>query len=142
MSKKLIELKKCPFCGGEARLTEFYESCDGRGDRHAKITCCKCEITMYLTFDEFYDAQKEFGYTGGYYSQNKAYWDGMHQKLIDKWNTRTPVDKMIERLEQQAQQYRRRCNEHVEKGFVAMGDKYLGKACSYEHAIEIIKELM
>ena len=92
-------LKNCPFCGGEAEMKEFYESCDGRGDRHAKITCCQCETIMYLTFNEFYDAEKEFGYTGGYYSQNKAFWNGMHQKLIDKWNTRKPMEKIVERLE-------------------------------------------
>ena len=52
-------------------------------------------------------------------------------------------NKIIVRLEQQAEQYHRR-----EKDFkninvtVQIHSKYFGKACSYEHAINIVKEEM
>ena len=88
----------CPFCGGEAELEKFYESCDGRGDRFAKIKC-RCGVIMELTFEEWGKAQDDFNYTGGYYSQNKAFWNGMHQRLIDKWNTRKPMERIVEQLE-------------------------------------------
>ena len=93
------KLLNCPFCNGEAELEEFYESCDGRGDRFAKIKC-KCGATMKLTVEEWGKAQDDFNYTGGYYSQNKAFWNGMHQRLIDKWNTRKPMERIVERLEE------------------------------------------
>lgn len=81
-----MKLKPCPFCGGEVELEEYYESTDGRQDRHAKIRCYKCDLKMGLTFDEFYQTQHDFGYTGGYYSKNEKFWNGMHQRLVDKWN--------------------------------------------------------
>lgn len=80
-----VDLKPCPFCGRIPIFHEYHETCDGRGDRHAHIEC-KCGIEMRLTSEEFYKAQDNFGYTGGYYSQNEEFWGGMHQKLIDKWN--------------------------------------------------------
>lgn len=84
MDKKL---KPCPSCGGEVELIKYYETCDGRGDKLPEIKC-KCGLKMTLTFDEFYKVRDDFNYVGGYYSNNKELWNGMHQRLIDKWNTR------------------------------------------------------
>jgi hypothetical protein len=91
----MSELKKCPFCGGEAVLVEMYESCDGRCDRFPRVKCTDCQAEVGLTFKEFTDATHEYGYTGGYYSQNKKVWDGIHQKVVDKWNNRKPVEYVI-----------------------------------------------
>lgn len=60
---------------------------------------------------------------------------------LEKWNTRKPVKKVLERLESQAKQYMHRAIEHEEKGFQLIADKNYSKACSYEHAIEIVKEV-
>lgn len=51
------------------------------------------------------------------------------------------IEKLIGRLEEQAEQYRRRGFEHEEKGYSAMADKYYGKQCSYLHSIEIVNQL-
>ena len=51
------------------------------------------------------------------------------------------IEKLIERLQEQAEQYRRRGYEHEEKGYSAMADKYYGKQCSYLHSIEIVNQL-
>ena len=51
------------------------------------------------------------------------------------------IEKLIGRLEKQAEQYRRRGFEHEQKGYSAMADKYYGKQCSYLHSIEIVNEL-
>lgn len=51
------------------------------------------------------------------------------------------IEKLIERLEEQAEQYRRRGFEHEEKGYSAMADKYYEKQCSYLHSIEIVNKL-
>lgn len=48
------------------------------------------------------------------------------------------VDKVVEELENQAKQYNRRAMELVNKSTEA-GIHNKGKACSYEHAIDIVK---
>ena len=55
-------------------------------------------MIMRLTTKEFVETENDYGYTSGYYSQNKKFWNGMHQKLIDKWNTRKPIEKIEQRL--------------------------------------------
>lgn len=51
------------------------------------------------------------------------------------------LKKIVERLEQQAEQYHRREKEYEDKNVtVQISKKYFGKACSYEHAIDIVKE--
>lgn len=50
------------------------------------------------------------------------------------------IDKIVEELKQQAEQYRHRAFEVEKKGLSALADKYYGKQCSYEHAIEIVKQ--
>lgn len=82
-----IDLKPCPFCGRIPIFHEYHETCDGRGDKWPYIICV-CKASMTLTSEEFYKAQDDFGYTGGYYSTNDKLWNAMHQRLIDKWNER------------------------------------------------------
>lgn len=90
-------LNHCPLCGREVILKEYYESTDGRSDEFAKIKC-ECGLELKLTFDEFYQVKKDFNYRGGYYSSNKEFWNGMHQRLIEKWNTRKPMDRIENKL--------------------------------------------
>ena len=60
-------------------------------------------------------------------------------KNIKAMPTAYSVDKVVEELKQQAEQYRHRGFEAEKKGFSTMADKYYGKQCSYEHAIKIVK---
>ena len=72
------ELKPCPFCGGEARVNERYRS--GTANRKMYwISCSACGISQ------------QHDNTSGYRYQSKA---------IDRWNTRKPIDKVIEQLEE------------------------------------------
>lgn len=59
--------------------------------------------------------------------------------MIENEPTAFDLDKVLEELKGQAEQYRRRAIEHEEKGFQLIADKNYSKACSYEHAIEIVK---
>ncbi len=97
-----LKLLNCPFCGGEAKLIEYKETVDGRGDKIARIRC-ECGSDLHLTAREFSKAEDDFGYKGGYYSENKKFWNGMHQRLIDKWNTRIPMANIVEKLKENSQ---------------------------------------
>lgn len=106
------KLLPCPFCGEEKNIyLEKYEHAAGERWR---IFCAECM------------AQIDRGY------------DQIQYGVIEAWNTRKPMDRIVEQLEQQAKQYKRRALELVEKSTEA-GIHNKGKACSYEHAIDIVK---
>lgn len=88
------ELKPCPFCDGEAELIRHRESTDGSRDDFAYIRCSSCKIKMFLTLEEYCKAEKDFEYTGGYYSQNNELWDGIHRRLVEKWNRRVSHERI------------------------------------------------
>lgn len=73
----------------------------------------KCELLNDMTID---------GYTKKY--------DGCPLKSVNQ---------IVDRLEQQVHQYKRRSHEVVDKNTEA-GIHNFGKACSYEHAVKIVKE--
>ena len=61
--------------------------------------------------------------------------------IICNQPTAYDVEKVVEQLEQQAEQYRQRGFEVEARMEIGsnMADKYYGKQCSYLHAIEIVK---
>lgn len=61
------------------------------------------------------------------------------KELLDDMPTAYDTEKVVEQLQQQANQYNRRALELVEKSTEA-GIHNKGKACSYEHAIEIVRK--
>ena len=81
-------LETCPHCGGKAVLTEFYESCDGRGDELPYAKCKDCDAEISLTYEELWKLDEDYNHTGGYRSNNKELLDAMHNKVIEKWNRR------------------------------------------------------
>lgn len=87
-----VFLNPCPFCGGKAVLTKMYESVDGLGDILPYIKCRDCQCEVSLTYEELWKIRDDYGYTGGYYSNNKSLLDALHGKVIDKWNTRSGKD--------------------------------------------------
>ena len=65
---------------------------------------------------------------------------GMTMKMVRDLPTAYDIEAVVKELEEQAKQYRRRADEYMEKGIVMFGDNNYGKACSYEHAIEIVRK--
>lgn len=62
-------------------------------------------------------------------------------EAVKLWNTRKPIKRIVERLEQQKQQYKRREDDAKNINMtIQISEKYYGKSCSYDHAIEIVKE--
>lgn len=69
----MSELKKCPFCGGEAELKKYYPPFSRRAIVTVKCTSCRCNSGEWRRSD----------------------------KAIESWNTRAyDVDKVVEQLEQ------------------------------------------
>lgn len=92
-------LKKCPCCGGEVTFHKFCESVDGRGNKLPSVTCV-CGLEMKMTYREYDKLCSEFNFKGGYISKNKRLCNAMNQNMIDKWNTRKPMNRIVEQLEE------------------------------------------
>lgn len=91
------------------------------------------------------DEEKELPLDAEKYHIDKNVVDGMKASLIAIKNivteqqTAYDVEKVVEQLEQQAEQYHRRADEYAQKGVDRQCEHMAGKACSYEYAIEIVK---
>ena len=72
------ELLPCPFCGEEAR----FRICDLKGYRGNYEYISRCD-----------NCNIKFKEDDVYQSNIKA-----RQKVIDKWNTRKPIDRIVEQL--------------------------------------------
>lgn len=110
------QLKKCPFCGGEAYL----ESSKVRKGYEAVVQCTCCIIAMEtITYDE----------------ENEAV-----QKAITAWNTRKPMGLIVERLEALRAEHEEREKDARLVGLTKHADLNGIKAYIYDDAIEIVKE--
>ena len=100
-----IKLLPCPFCGGEAKLEINREM----GGTQYQVLCTKCPTTV------------------------GRYWFWKKEDAINLWNTRKPIQEIVERLEK----------EKVGKMFVAgrSNGKTLQTGINYgiATAIEIVK---
>ena len=68
-----IKLKRCPFCGGEAKLEINREM----GGTQYQVLCTKCPTTV------------------------GRYWFWKKEDAINSWNTRKPMQEIVERLEEE-----------------------------------------
>lgn len=81
----MSELKRCPFCGGDCIYKTF--EVNDLGDEIPVIFCNWCKVVFKVENDSPYlNSQKTYEY--------------LEEKNIKAWNTRTPMDKVIERLEE------------------------------------------
>ena len=80
----MSELKRCPFCGGEATLTNKLSK-DEYGQRLWNVCCFGCA------------------------NRTSSYWD--KEIAIEAWNTRKPLERVIERLEEQAEECKKYWDE-------------------------------
>ena len=80
----MSEIKRCPFCGGEATLTNKLSK-DEYGQRLWNVCCFGCA------------------------NRTSSYWD--KEIAIEAWNTRKPLERVIERLEEQAEECKKYWDE-------------------------------
>lgn len=81
----MSELKRCPFCGGEAEIRVNHERIGNEGYKTKQVICKSCHL------------QTEPKICDGYY--NKYYTD---EEAVEAWNTRKPMDDIVERLEEES----------------------------------------
>ena len=108
----MSELKRCPFCGGEATLTNKLSK-DEYGQRLWNVCCFGCA------------------------NRTSSYWD--KEIAIEAWNTRKPLERVIERLEKE----RRLADEEKERCAMEslfQFDRAVGYSNGIFNAIELIKE--
>ena len=105
------ELKRCPFCGGEAELRKHI---NGRGLEQHYVECLNCDCDMNVST----------------YSYNTV------EEAIKVWNTRNPVDDVVEALEEELKKCEKEWSEL--NGFHC--DRAYERMTGYNHAIEIVKE--
>lgn len=63
----------------------------------------------------------------------------LKELVIDEMPTAYDIDKVIEQLQRQVEQYRRRAEGTKQRGYNSASYHNYGKAHSYEHALEIVR---
>jgi hypothetical protein len=110
------ELKKCPFCGGEAGIIENVKGDCNILYRAKQVKCMGCGIG---TDERICD-----GYYGLYCTD---------EEISEAWNTRKPVERILERLEEENM-------NRVDMACMTMDVFVDGQVSGLERAIEIIEE--
>jgi hypothetical protein len=110
------KLLPCPICGGNVDVAlmgsdiEWWSITRGKGkDR------CKCRLFMESSCFSSDESQE--------------YKEAAKQRMIECWNTRKPMERIVERLEQVAKDYADSSDEYGQ-----------GKYFSYSNAAEIVKK--
>lgn len=102
-----IKLLPCPFCGGEAMLTNQLAT-DEYGHKLWNVLCVKCD------------------------NGTSSYWDKNH--VVEKWNTRKPMQEIVEMLEGEMR--------NAMKDYKESSDIYdLGVYQAFKDAVKIVNEV-
>lgn len=113
-AKKTSELKPCPFCGGEVCLEIGYDDETPMEFWTIKSTKISGGCTCEDIFVESY-----------YFDEDGNEKEDAKQKLIKVWNTRKPIDDILEMLE-----------DMYQPCYLCREDR-----CAIDRAIEIVKEV-
>ena len=103
--EKTNSLLNCPFCGGEAKIDKTITNT-------VSVECTVCHASSRIILCTEGDIE---------------------QKAIEAWNTRKPIENMLERLEEQAEECRKYWQEFDDE------DSF-GGMNAYCDAVEIVKE--
>ena len=113
----MSELKKCPFCGGEAYLETIPNLASNE-----YVVCCENKECL-----GFYIG---YGDVGLYGTKDGA---------IKAWNTRKPVERILERLEEELRLADEEKERYARENQLQF-DSAKGYSTGIYNAIEIIKE--
>lgn len=107
------KLKPCPFCGGKATTSEF-EKIENMPNGWGWVGCRPCRVFM-----------------------NWSHGESGKKLAIEQWNTRKPMDRIVEQLEKWKQEADEQY-EDTDSELYKMAS--VGKYHAYKQAIEIVKE--
>lgn len=111
----MSELKCCPFCGGEVEV--------GLTNQHNKLFVVGCNTPMcYGNINHF---------TMVFVSKESA---------INTWNTRTPMDNIVEKLEEREKYLEKAMKESHENGHKFSEEKAMNERVAIRYAINIVKQ--
>lgn len=111
----MSELKRCPFCGGEAIPIRYRNG----WDEWWQVHCTNCHISQ----------------TGS--NRHKE------EEAVEEWNTRKPVDDVLERLEELYKYNAEQADIYMDANNAYMREKkemYMDRANCYGVAIRTVKE--
>lgn len=106
-------LKPCPFCGGEAGIRDLKIKIPYDGIAYF-VECCKCDVRGGISYDG-------------------------KQAAIEAWNTRKPMDRIVEELEEKRQNADKKWFEYCDRNEQLLAHMCVGKEIAYRRAIEIVK---
>ena len=124
----MSELKRCPFCGGEAKTEEHFKQWDGRYYEVTHISCRLCGCSSNTISEmECKDRKKR------------------KEEAIAAWNARRPVERILERLEEEDMNLFKAINKYQKKMYtdreaLDMCRILQHKQLSIHEAVEIVKE--
>ena len=108
----MSELKRCPFCGGEAKIDKTIANTVS-----VECTVCHASSRMILCTE-----------------------GDIEQKAIEAWNTRKPLERIVERLEYEYHEIDKCKKESYEDGEWERFDMFANLKNGIGRAIVIVKE--
>lgn len=104
-------LLPCPFCGGEANCSDYYgEDCIFE----YLVICLDCGVSTQTFLTE--------------------------EEAIEAWNTRKPMERIVERLEEKALEHENNGDRYKHGGWHELANTQYEKSCTFDEAIEIVKK--
>ena len=121
----MSKLKTCPFCDAE----EIYETKreNELGTIIPQLFCNCCKMTFEIENDS------------PYLNDDKTY-DYLKEKLHNLWNTRKPMDRIVERLEEERLTSHSARSEFITGMNLVSANVCVGEINTYTKAIKIVKE--
>ena len=117
------KLLPCPFCGGEAKIIVERMRDGNVGYDTKRVECQSCHVQTKRRICD--------GYYCKYYTDEEA---------IAEWNTRKPVENILDQLEQQRDYAIDKAKENAKNNYMNSASSEMNKALGINLAIEIIKE--
>lgn len=113
-----IKLLPCPFCGGETGINVVKTN----QGQTASIVCegCSCRKTMIRPQNYEGDIEKE---------------------ICEAWNTRKPIERIVERLDERIEHHTALVNYEMNMGTIMDVERHKGSIKALDKAIEIVKEV-
>ena len=96
------KLRECPFCGGD-KLKIDYKS--RNGVESYSVRCNKCHARGGTASVDIYSVVDTEGYAG--IKRNREL---VKKKVIELWNTRKPMDRIVEQLEKATEGVKEKAN--------------------------------